>query len=101
MDVDDLVSIKVLGWKRLAGAAVFEDLGVRRGGSNGLGVDTTVGVIDEDDALERGNELGGAALRIQIRYEGLKEGDVGPRRLPGEVGLGTDDEMGCLEVVEG
>lgn len=81
MDVDDVVGVKILGWKGFARPAVFEYGGVGGEGFESLGVEAAGGVVNEYDVAEGRDTGGGEGLRIEVGGEGLEKGDVGAGRL--------------------
>lgn len=52
-------------------------------GCEGLGIETTGGVVDEYDVAKGGDGGGGEGLRIEVWGEGFEKGDIGAGRLAG------------------
>lgn len=64
-------------------------------------VNSSVGVVDQDDVSQRRYKLGLESRAGQMRDEMGQERDVGSWVFARQVRLGADDEVGGLEVVEG
>lgn len=98
MDVDDFIESQVLLRERSAVRRVEGRDGLVRGqgfeGEEGtVGVDAVRGVVDEDDLLHRRNDGGLELGCVEVLDEVAEERDVAAWLLPGQIGLGANDQV--------